>query len=124
MPFANIGPTLLSHLGEIGAITLHRYAGGIQDQTTGHFTEGAVTNSTVDAVVNPYERRAETLREGEVPKVWIEVFTTAALRDARTPNVQADEITWTGRLWRIMECDDWTVTAGYSYSRAMLIGRD
>lgn len=125
MPFANLAPILLAALGEPLAITLHRYGAGTQNQTTGHFVEGTSTDTALSAVVNPYDRKANPAREGEKPGgVWIELFTAAPLRDARTPNVQADEITYIGERWRIMECDNWTLTAGYAYSKAMLIGVD
>jgi hypothetical protein len=120
---ADLGPIILEALGSIGAITRHRYAAGTQDQTTGLFVEGAVTNTAIDAVASPYERKSDPKRDGERPNMWIELFTIDPLIDARS-GAQADEVTWNGRRFRVMECDDWTLSHGYSYSKAQLIGSD
>lgn len=123
MPFAALGAVILQALGEIGTITLYRYAVGTQNQTTGHFVEGVATTAATDAVVNPFDMRTRAEPEGERAEEWVEVFTLAALRDARS-GAQADEFTWNGRRFRVMECDDWTTTAGYAYSKAVRIGAD
>lgn len=120
IPFANMAPTLIQHLGATGLVTLHRFAAGTNDQTTGYFVPGAETQTSVDCVVNITDpRTSDLIPEGERNAIEaIEIFSAQELRPAEG-SAQADQITWNGVRWRVVGVDQWGHNAGYYRSVAV-----
>ena len=121
-PIFDMWPALLGHLGAPDSVTVHRYAVGTNDQVTGEYTEGVVTSTATDAVVNPLEPRdAKHLAQGEQVSSGISVLTQAALQPAQA-TAQADEVTWQGRRYRVRFVEDWVIQNGHARAVCVRIG--
>lgn len=123
-PFASLGPTIIAALGATEVVTITRRAAGAHDEATGIWTPGASSTLEVDAVVQPVTPRdLQMLPEGERTKEAIALFTVAALVTSDVGSaVEADQVAWSSRTWRVALVEDWTAQAGYARAIATRVG--
>lgn len=121
-PFANIGPAILGALGDPAPITVSTFATG--SYVNGEWVSGAASVSTLSAVVQPLRpREMFQLPEAERSEEAIAIFTLAALRTSTPAGLEADRVTWAGRVWRVVLVEDWTAQAGYARAVAVRLGQ-
>lgn len=115
-PTADLGPCLISALGDLQVISVERYPAGSYSTTTGLWTQGTATTLTLDAVVQPAgPRETEQLPENERTKEALQVFTLEALQTSRVPGqIESDIVLFAGKRWKVMKVEDWTLQAGYA----------
>lgn len=121
-PFANLGPAIIGALGDPSPVTLSRFGTG--SYVNGEWVSGPVTVSTLPAVIQPLKpRELAQLPEAERTEEAIAVFTSEALQTSTPSGLEADRLTWAGRVWRICIVEDWTAQAGYCRSVAVRLAQ-
>ena len=120
-PFADLGATIVSALGGTAAISVTRMAAGAY--VDGVWTPGAPTVTAFDAVVQPSTpREVSLLPENQRSKEAITIYTVDSLQTATPAGVEADLVAWSGRNWRVLVVEDWTVQAQYARAVAVREG--
>jgi hypothetical protein len=121
-PFANLGPAIIGALGDPSPVTLSRFGTG--SYVNGEWVSGPVTVSTLPAVIQPLKpREVAQLPEAERTEEVIAVFTSAALQTSTPSGLEADRLTWAGRVWRVILVEDWTAQAGYARAVAVRLAQ-
>jgi hypothetical protein len=122
LPFANIGPVVLSAFGAPSAIGVTRYASG--SYVDGRWSSGAGVATSVDAAVHPAGRRdVEKLPEGEQTKEAIAIYTISPLKTSKAGTGQkSDVVAWRDQSYEVQAVEDWTAQAGYALAIATRIG--
>lgn len=97
--------------------TYRRYSGGYWDNN-GEWNEGGYEELTFMASVQPLNSQetaqyVEMMPDGGVNFSAVKIYSNTPLRVEKqalkdgTPLQEADVLVWRGRLWKVIQCEDW-----------------
>lgn len=104
--------------------TRRRYAAGSRSSATGRYTEGAATDATISASVQPAGGKVlDTLTDGERSRHPLVAYTHDDLRTGSAPDVErADELLVDGDWYEVRSTEDHR--AIIVHTRALLLRVD
>lgn len=97
--------------------TYRRYSGGYWDNN-GEWNDGTYEELTFMASVQPLNQQevaqyVEMMPSGGVNFSAVKIYSNTPLRVEKqaqkdgTPLQEADVLVWRGRLWKVIQCEDW-----------------
>ena len=97
--------------------TFRRYSGGYYDDN-GEWNDGSFEESTFLASVQPLNQSemsqyVDRMPQGGVVFSAVKIYSDTPLRTEKqelrdgTPFQEADQLVWRGRLWKVIQCEEW-----------------
>jgi hypothetical protein len=107
-----------------GNYQLARVTAGSWSQTTGEYTAGATTLSTIEAVIVPASgRQLQRLPEAQRSTEAIAIYTATALRTAEASGAPGDRVTYGGRVFEVQSVKPWNEAGGFCEAIAVRCGQ-
>ena len=104
------------------AVTLRTFAVGSRG-TDGRFTAGALTDTTIQASVQPVNgQELQTLPEGDRQRDWLKVYTLATLKtNNQHTQIPADRIVIDTIVYEVRQVWPWRTRAPLPHFKAFIV---